>query len=270
MVLSPPLLKVLGYFSGYSYPLTAAEIWFWQEKNSYSLAQIRKLLASQKYYYLPGHESDVKLRLDRQKISTKKLRIANHIINHLTNFPFISAIFITGALSMMNSPENDDIDIMVVTRPHTLWITRLLVILFLKLQGRRRPTSLSEHASLRVSNTICDNLWLDTQNLNLTNRSLFTAHELLQAKCVFDCGGIHRKILLDNSWAGDYLPIAYQESLKKLNPQKNHEVKLVFLWPINALFFTLQYLYMLPKITNEQIGLGFAFFHPRSPKTDKL
>lgn len=173
---------------------------------------------------------------------------------------------------MNNCPRFDDIDIMIVTTPHTLWLIRLLVVCLLKVLHLRRPPHLSKHSSTRVNNKICDNLYLDFDHLAMKpcNNELYLAHEVLQAKCLFDRGGVHRQFLLQNSWAKKYLPIAYSETLKQCNHEAMKQFKTnISLFTINYLLFTIQYLYMRPRLTHEKVGLGYAFFHPESPERSR-
>ena len=77
-----------------------------------------------KYYFLPGRSHIVSLRQQREQFSKTKWLIARRVGEQLKKFPFIIAIFVTGALAMNNCPKDDDIDLMLVTYPNTLWITR--------------------------------------------------------------------------------------------------------------------------------------------------
>ncbi len=43
-----------------------------------------------------------------------------------------------------------------------------------------------------------------------------------------------------------------------------------WLMPFEALAFLGQYLYMRPKMTNEKVGWGRAFFHPRNLSNEVL
>jgi len=267
--------SALRYSDRFDYPLTLAELWYWQVGSRYSKLKLKKLfenwkLKTENYYFLPHRQKIVSTRLLRTRYSRSKWVIARRVGDTLAHFPTIQAVFVTGALAMNNSPKNDDIDIMIVTSPHTLWLTRLAIIALLTITGQRRPSSLPEHSSPRVSNKVCDNLYLDTHNLQLTTHNLYTAHEILQARPIFDRSGIHRRFLTENSWVGDYLPIAYRQSLKnlenykisKLNENWKLKIENLLFWPLNLLAFLIQYAYMKPKMTSEKIGLGFAYFHP--------
>ena len=254
MALSPPhpsqnkILSPLAYFDRYDYPLTKAELEYW------SGAPVR---SSRKYYFLPGRLHLVQLRKQRAKFSQAKWEIAREVGEQLKKFPTIAAIFVTGALAMNNCPKDDDIDLMIVTYPNCLWITRFFVNLYLH-QTRRFPKQ------SRAPNKLCPNLWLDLNNLLIIhNHSLYTAHEILQAQALWDRAGVHQQFLKQNSWVKDYLPVAYKSQLKNLGKLDQLEIRNLWLWPINLLFFVVQYLYMLPKKTTERVRLGYAFFHPK-------
>jgi len=251
--LPSPLVDTLAYFAKYNYPLTDEELWFWQHGTQISKAEIAKSCK------LKAVSS---LRKQRKLFSEQKWLIAKRVGERLQKILFIEAIFVTGALAMNNCPADDDIDLMIITSPHTLWLTRLLV--YLNIHSFRRKPGVKIAPGL-----ICDNLYLDANSLRLTANNLYTAHEILQAKCIFDRGGTHYGFLTANSWAKDYLPVAYSESLKNLKFNNldlisNLKFKISnLLFPINLLLFWLQYLYMKPKMTTERVGLGYAFFHPQ-------
>ncbi|TSC84472.1 MAG: hypothetical protein G01um101416_1074 [Microgenomates group bacterium Gr01-1014_16] len=261
MALPPPsnrsktsLEATLLYFSKYNYPLISAELWFWQHQTSFSKLKIDKFI---EHWTLNTEHS--KTRKQRELISQQKWVIARGVGDKLRKIPFVEAIFVTGSLAMSNCTPNDDVDLMIITSPNTLWLTRLLVYLAIR-HFRRKPNVLS------APDKICDNLYLDTYHLPLTTHNLYYAHEILQAKCIFDRGGTHRQFLLANPWVKTYLPVAYRESLRHLsltNYQLTNQLT-ILLYPINLLLFWLQYLYMLPKMTTERVSLGSAFFHPAS------
>ena len=80
----------------------------------------------------------VNLRKKREKYSQQKFKIAKKTANILQIIPFIKAISITGALAMNNSQEDDDIDFLIITSKNRLWLTRLFIIIFLEILGKRR------------------------------------------------------------------------------------------------------------------------------------
>lgn len=255
------LLETLNYSLRYQYPLSARELWYWQISSNFSQSFINKFSLNK--YFSP---SLLKQKQDRQQFSQAKWQVAQRIGDRLRLIPSIQAAFVTGSLSMDNTPEDDDIDVFIVVSPHWLWITRLVVVLLLSVLGVRRPPHLPEHSSARVSSRICDNLYLDMHHLKISPHNLYLAHELLQAKPLFDKSGVQYQLLSQNSWARDFLPIAYREILKPLQPSSSPSYPKI-LYPltiaVNILFFFVQYLYMRPFMTAEKISLGSAYFHPR-------
>jgi hypothetical protein len=263
--LNNSLQQTIIYSDQFGYPLTPEQLWFWQLSTRISASSIKKQLPSNSnYFYFSGHKRYINQRLQREKYSRRKMVIATRVGDWLRRFPTISAVFVTGALAMDNCPVFDDIDLMIVTLPQTLWITRSVVDSLLLLHGWRRDFHLPEHSSTRVNDKICDNLWLDSAHLSIQPPTSYLAHEVLQARCLWDRRGIHRLFLEKNVWAARFLPIAYSHLLAKVSPSSSA----TFWWtwlvaPFNLVFFIIQYLHMRPHISSEKVGIGFAFFHPR-------
>jgi hypothetical protein len=264
-LLRKSVFDTLSYFDKYNYPLTTKELWFWQTGTKFKRANL--------VFYLDNQVKLVDERYKRALYSQKKLKYITPTVLSFSRLPFIKAVFITGALAMSNSPADDDIDLMIITNRSTLWLTRILITFYLKLKNLRRSPYLSEHSSDRVSDKICDNLWLDADHLLQVNQSLYTAHELLQAKCIYDKGGAHRQLLAQNLWAKDYLPIAYRETLKQTKPSSINNFTPARpaggFYILNLFLFLCQYLYMRPHLTAEKVGLGYAYFHPAIPERSR-
>src|SRR2546422_753264 len=84
-----------------------------------------------------------------------------------TRLPFVRLVAVTGALAMNNARAGDDIDLFILAQPGRLWLCRLLVLGVVKLAARR-------------GHTLCPNFLLSTGRLRLSERNLFTAHEVVQ------------------------------------------------------------------------------------------
>ncbi len=264
--------QTLAYSRHFGLPLTPEKLHLWLiSPRPISLARLRP--------YLPKLTAqNRRLIADRHLYTQKKLQTARRLARLLGLFPTIKLICATGSLAVDNAKQYDDLDIMVVTSANTLWLTRPLVIFFLKILRLRRPTSLPEHRSPIVSDKICDNLWLDATALALpkNKRNLYTAHEVLQAKPLFDRGNTHAKFVRANPWVKKYLANAYGEAVAKRSgvydrPQRSpalpgssrtDHIAPRLLSTLNHLAFKLQYHYMKPKITRETITLHSAYFHP--------
>ncbi len=257
------ILKTLVYSDIFDYPLRLDEI----EKyligtRAGEILIDRKLIGGKEgFYFLKGREEIVELRKKRAEWSRKKLEIAERTAEKLKIIPLIKMIGITGALSMENCQEEDDIDLLIIARANCLWLTRLLILLASPLLGikRRKPADIS------VKDKICFNLFLEENHLEIKPENLFLAHEVCQVKPVFDRNNTYEKFLNENRWVNKYLPnaagiskVKYQKSKPKL------KTKNLFLYFFNLIAFYLQYLYMKPKMTVERVNLYQAFFHPQN------
>ena len=271
--------QTLAYSRHFGLPLTPGKLHLWLiSSRSTPLIRLRP--------YLPKPTGPNRRLIEQRLLySQKKLLIARRIARLLGLFPTIKLICATGSLAVDNARQYDDLDIMLVTSANTLWLTRPLVIFFLKILRLRRPTSLPEHQSPRVSDKVCDNLWLDEIALALpeNKRNLYTAHEVLQARPLFDRGNTHARFISANPWTKNYLANAYVSHVIPAKAGICHSREsgnlyrspiracprpdrgsgmTVFLKILNHLAFRLQYSYMKSKITRETITLHSAYFHP--------
>ncbi|MFC1627210.1 hypothetical protein ACFL18_01475 [Patescibacteria group bacterium] len=267
--LDKAILNTLIYADIFDYPLTAFEIHkYLISEKPYSKSQLQTALKKlslikkhQGFYYLKTRKSITSLRKNRTRISNQKLKIAKKAANILKIIPSIQMITITGALSMKNSSQQDDIDLMIITKSNTLWFTRLFAIFLLELFGlRRRPHNSDPDQN---NNKICLNLFLDQSSLALAKNSqnLYTAHEVVQVMPIITKNNTHQQFLSANSWVLKHLP-------NTIIPHSNSVPKYTQPSIFETLAFKLQYFYMKPKITNEKITQSSAFFHPR--QTSKI
>lgn len=216
-------LAAVVYADLFGYPLTASEAKLWA------------------------------IREVRQKNSVSKLALAQKITLWLKRIPMVEAVFLTGSVAVGNAKADADVDLMIVTQAEALWIARLVIILLLK----------KNHLYKTV---ICPNIFLDKNHLEIKEKNLYTAHEVLQAKCLYDKSNVNYLWLKKNEWTKKYLLNAFNfkiKNCKNRNSIKIENWKLKILWPLELIVFVLQYLYQLPKQTNEKLGWGYAFFHPR-------
>jgi len=201
------ILETLHYADIFDYPLTADEIKKFLvgtadatfEETLMQISADLVLIHVDNFYCLPGREEIVGLRRRREEWSKPKSRKAQRIASLLKFIPWIKLIGVTGALAMGNSDEEDDIDLMIITSSGRLWLTRGLVATFLLLTGQYRRAS-------KIKNRICPNLMLSEKALEFPDRDLFTAHEIVQMKPIFERGNTYQKFLWANKWIKDFLP----------------------------------------------------------------
>lgn len=260
--LSTAVKKTLSYAGFFDYPLHPEEVHRW-------LISSQPITSDQLKPFLPPALSniDVQKRQKLAQIAKAKILSSEKFVKYLSYFPTIRFIAVTGSLAVQNSQAGDDIDLFLITTPHSLWLTRIFVLLLSSYFGRRRHPSSTNRTS---NNTFCLNLWLETNSLTVPTfkHNLYTAHEVLQILPLYDADNYYQQFLFQNSWVKKYLANAFI-SLTSPQPHRSCSVNLLTMFdylfaPFNLLAFVLQYLYMYPKITHETISLSSAYFHPRT------
>lgn len=215
---------------------------------------------------LSTKKREVPSRFSRRILSAAKLEKTRNAIRYLYSIPSLSAVFVTGSLAMDNADENDDIDLMLVCQTKQLWLTRFQVTLLLEtLSLRRKPET--QHRDQSISDKFCPNLYLDSSHLALSKarQNLYVAHELVQAKVLFDKANIRERLFDQNRWLYNYLPHSPLLWPVKGNQMVNKQLansNWVNWFEKGAYFF--QKWYMNSKITREIISPKEAFFHPRN------
>jgi len=268
--------KTIKYAALFNASLTLKELHSWLiSSQKYSLKELSSFLSKhpqlQKKLILKNNPT----RLKKIHLTQKKMENIQKLVFALKLIPTIKLVALTGSLSVYNPQKDDDIDLMIITTPNTLWLTRPLIVFIVSFLSKRRKPG-----SSLTNNQVCLNLWLDQAGLTVpkNKQNLYTAHEVLQIKPLFDRGGIHHQFILANSWVKKYLANAYSLILTKdkfttslVTNHHRHNSDSVFkqssvkiISTLNSFAFKLQYLYMKKKITNEYVTLHAAYFHPRS------
>ncbi len=202
------ILRTLVYADVFDYPLKEDEIWQWLiKKNSKSLRALKKLIkkgtcqTKNDFYFLKGRQELISLRRKRERWSQKKMKIARRVAHFLCLIPWIKLIGVTGALAMENSQKGDDIDFLIITSKDRTWLSRGLIVSFLRFFGLyRRPG--------KVKDRICPNMIIDEKHLTVPKkeRDLFSAHEVCQMKPLWQRGRTYRRYLRANQWSKEFLP----------------------------------------------------------------
>lgn len=233
----------------------------------------RKYGANGVYFCLRGREKIINFRQERETISQEKRLKAQRVSKILRTIPTLRAVFLTGNVAVGNSKEEDDIDLLLVTTPGTVWITRFMAITLTNLMGARRKVG-----DKIVKDLLCLNMFMDENHLAIPKekQGLFVAHEVLYASPVFDKGGVHQEFIKTNDWVKSFLPNAWSSATtlggKTTKSPQSKPVGLslaiynLILRPMERLAQLLQIKYMEKHRTSEVTTEGFLSFHPQDKR----
>lgn len=267
------ILETLYYADIFDYPLTLEETHQFLIKKKADLNQVRSILGElvlsgsvgsrDGYYFLPGRAVLVDKRKGRKKWSQLKFKKAKKVSRILKAIPWIKLIAITGALAVENSSEEDDIDLLFITSPNRLWLSRGLVVVFLRLFGLYRRDD-------KIKDQICPNIWLTFKTLKFEDENLFVAHEISQIFPLFERAAAYSRLIEVNLWLKRFLPnweMTRVNSKKRLQGRiSSRFLRVPFFDWLNSLSFKLQRWYMRGKITRETVEKERALFHPLGTK----
>lgn len=270
------ILRTLIYADLFDYPLTVEETWRFLLIKKSSKEEIKKayrdLRPTKEYdgfYFLKGREKIVGLRKKRQKWSQKKLKIAEKTAKSLKLIPWVKMIGITGGLAILNSDKNDDIDLLIVSAPKRLWLTRFLVTFLVSLAGKRR-----QPGETQVKDKICLNMFLDEEHLRVPKKEqdLFSAHEICQMRPLYDKDKTSARFFRENQWAKKYLPNAsftihnIEHEALNINRKRKFKVADFVFNLVEALLKLFQLWFMRKRRTTEVITEGILRFHPQDSR----
>jgi hypothetical protein len=252
--LSKAIERTIDYGEKYGVKYTTEDVFFRLIGNkSYALDKIPKIIkpTTKKYY-------------------KEKLKKAKELALKLTKkFRSVEMAGITGSVAAEYPKKDDDIDLMVITKKDSLWITRLGIRgwIWIKQIPHRK------YNQKQNGNEFCFNLWLEEDSLKLpkNKQNLKNAMDLILMKPIVNKNKTYERFILENKWAEKYVkngysqiisnPPARRAGFKFLMSNKKEKIN-ILKKIINWVAFKLQYFYMRRKFKGERVDLKRAFFHP--------
>ncbi|NOY15117.1 MAG: nucleotidyltransferase domain-containing protein [bacterium] len=263
---SQAILTPLKYHALFGQALNLAEIYLWQFQTSLPKSQIKNMLDAlvksnqikyqSDYYFPPALDIDISQQSIYRFLAGRKLSLAYSTAKQLkipSNLVFIG---LSGSVAAGFAHPDDDIDLVVITQPESLWLSRLQFHLFNRRLPKRRPNQ-----THRLKNLFCLNLWLEADRAVMP-KNIFFAHELLSVIPLYDPYDFYSHWLSQNRWVKDFFPVMY-----RLKIGQGSIFKPRFPSPplqlLNYLAYLSQRLYMSPKQTTEKVNYHQAFFHAK-------
>lgn len=280
------IIKTLLYSDIFDFPLTKNEIWQYLltntvitkgqfEKSLTRLLTANKPLIASKgdLYCMSGREKVIAKRQKNASEVTKKLKLADKVVSYLSYIPTISFIGLSGGLSVGKATKHDDIDLFIITKKNTLFLTRLYVLFVLEVLGLRR-----RRVEPNPADKICPNFFLDETHLSWPkqSRDIYIAHEIAQLKPLFERNNTYKIFLQKNKWVQAFLPNTLQE-IERATPKNvrnflSLQAVSFILRPAEPLASLLQKSVMKRHRTTEIITKERLSLHPNDyrPKTMRL
>lgn len=224
------IVNTVSYVDVFDYPLTPAEIHRYLIRLSLTQAEICRLLDQRQLvparlswrdglYMLPGREDVVDVRRRRHEASQQLWPAAVTYGRLIAGMPFVRLVAVTGSLSVNNVAPGGDVDYLIVTANDHLWVARAFVLLIVRWAARQ-------------GNEVCPNYFLSERAMCLTDRNLYTAHEIAQMVPLYG-RRTYDALRQANDWTADYLPNAagppamLREAaahLRRLGPAPSHRL----------------------------------------------
>jgi hypothetical protein len=217
------IVQAVAYADVFDYPLTADEIHRYLIGIQASRGDIRNALGNGRpkevsrngrYFTLVGRESAIETRRARATSAAEYWQRAVRYGRAMSNLPFVRMVAVTGALAMDNVADGD-IDYLVITEPGRLWLCRALIV------GLVRVAALK-------GTELCPNYFLSERAMVLTERNLFTAHEVAQ---MVPLAGLatYQQLRELNRWTETYLPNAggAPRRVASVEPQRRRARRIV-------------------------------------------
>jgi len=199
------ILATLIYADLFDHALTRAEIHRYLIGHAASAAEVTAMLdeaveqgfdigQTEDRFHLRRRTQLANIRRERLAASADLWPVARRYGAWIVRLPLVRMVGVTGALAMNNARPHDDIDLFILARPGRLWLCRLLVLAVVKLAARQ-------------GYVLCPNFFLGTDHLRLSERNLFTAHEVVQM-VPLERNRWYDAFIEANGWVTDFLPNA--------------------------------------------------------------
>ncbi len=197
------VIRTLIYYDVFNYPLSEDEIMgnsaLLPDETS-RLKQILDMLTREGviyrvngYYSLSDDPDRVRHRLQGNRKAVKWMKKAKWFSGLISSFPFVRGVSVSGSLSKGFLGRDPDIDYFIITSPNRLWLARTLLVAFKKI------------FLLNSYRYFCVNYFIDTDNLEIEEKNLFTATEIVTMIPMYG-NGIKEDFFSSNRWIESYYP----------------------------------------------------------------
>lgn len=269
------ILRTLVYSSVFQFPLSEEELFYYfiadhaitKAVLQTSLKNLKAMSIQEKgLLALPNEEASIARRKISEDTIKQKRSLAVRFAQLLGTIPTVYFIGISGSVGVGQAKDNDDIDLFIITKKHSLFVTRLFILLFLSLVGKRR-----KRMSTTTGDLFCVNMILDETAIEMpqVRRDLYTAHEMVQMYPLFERKQMYDTFLHANAWVQEYLPHTVAGRGNAFVHAHISWTEHLFL-PFEPLVRWLQLMLIRRHRTRETVRPNLVAFHPTDYKTQVL
>ncbi len=273
------ILITLLYADIFAFPLTKNEIWMYliakkainQKKFDQSLQKLKQYITETNgYYTLKEREEIVSKRIKNKPEVEKKLEIAQKAAKRLSSIPTLLFVGVSGSLAAQNVTRYDDIDLFIIVKRNSIFVSRFLILLFLQRMGLRRSRGQKETA-----NKICVNLLIDDSSLMwpYSKHDIYIAREIVQIQPLFQRDTIFSKFRMENNWIKAFMPNAFMSAHKGMiyTKESSQIWGALLSFPLfETVMKMIQIAIMKPHQTTEIVTNNHLAFHPKDYRADTL
>ncbi len=90
------------------------------------------------FYHLPGKGTQVHQRLKNYLFGVRRERLIWRYLGFTRHFPFVRGISLAGSQALGLQRKTSDIDLLIITDPHFLWLARTALTVYFQMFGVRR------------------------------------------------------------------------------------------------------------------------------------
>ncbi len=176
-----------------------------------TLAEVLSSLASLKaegkigeyngYYFLPGRESLVALRLGNNAYGIKREQRIRRYMGGVKYLPFIRGIALAGSQALGQQRAESDIDLFIMTDSNFMWTARTFLTAYFQVLGKRRYGK-------KIANRFCLNHYLARPREVDAEKNLYKAMEYLKLRPVVYPAGIAAFQQANAAWIKVFFPNA--------------------------------------------------------------
>ncbi len=263
--------KTLAYRAVFNYPLSFCQLGtYLLDKSQVKYADYKRVLdtlVADNTVVVSGNKYQLNFitPIDWQSryIHTKETlaRLAP-IFTLLEKIPWIKLLAVTGSAAAYNCTPEEDVDVLIVTQKNRLWLSRLFVVLILKITGSYRTDAAPQ-------GKICPNIFLSEDSMLWTGKkhNIYIAHEIVMMQPIINREDTYLRFLKANDWVFTHFgnfPVNFPKTFQAIARPKTVVVNI-----LENLAAWLQQWYMRSKVTTENFASDIIHFN-RADNSKKI